>query len=155
MPVNEPASCHDCGCVEGEIHELGCDMERCPFCGGQLISCTCCYEKLGIDVSEGTWAYEHGLTPEQDERWLALVNQAGRIPYIQWLSLCAYCGTLWPPMFHVPDEEWAKYIEPGMRGEMVCRGFYDFIKSRIDAGSRRQPGDPVDRIDPVDGRSES
>ena len=31
--------CHDCGIVNGKIHHLGCDMERCPVCGGQLISC--------------------------------------------------------------------------------------------------------------------
>ena len=33
--------CHDCN-IKNElynIHHLGCDMERCPQCGGQLISC--------------------------------------------------------------------------------------------------------------------
>ena len=31
--------CHDCGIVNGQTHHYGCDMERCPVCGGQLISC--------------------------------------------------------------------------------------------------------------------
>lgn len=39
--------CHDCLVVEGQIHLLGCDMERCPKCGNQLISCNC-----GIEYSE-------------------------------------------------------------------------------------------------------
>ena len=35
--------CHDCGIVnkKGNTHHFGCDMERCPKCKGQLISCDC------------------------------------------------------------------------------------------------------------------
>lgn len=35
--------CHDCGIENknGMIHHFGCDMERCPRCKGQLISCNC------------------------------------------------------------------------------------------------------------------
>lgn len=34
-------SCGDCGCKENELHISGCDIERCPCCGYQLISCNC------------------------------------------------------------------------------------------------------------------
>ena len=29
--------CHDCNARQGEYHHPGCDMEKCPKCGGQLI----------------------------------------------------------------------------------------------------------------------
>jgi len=39
--------CHDCNVMRGGKHHPGCDMERCPKCSGQLISCGC------LDDDEG------------------------------------------------------------------------------------------------------
>jgi len=33
--------CHDCNIKHGGIHHFGCDVERCPKCGLQLIGCEC------------------------------------------------------------------------------------------------------------------
>lgn len=33
--------CHDCAAKQGTYHHWGCDIERCPVCGRQLISCDC------------------------------------------------------------------------------------------------------------------
>lgn len=35
--------CHDCSVAKGQIHLEGCDMEICPRCKGQLITCGCQY----------------------------------------------------------------------------------------------------------------
>ena len=39
--------CGDCACIIGQYHRLGCDVERCPNCGRQLISCPCEFEVNG------------------------------------------------------------------------------------------------------------
>lgn len=33
--------CHDCNVKRGRYHHPGCDVEECPGCHGQLISCGC------------------------------------------------------------------------------------------------------------------
>jgi ankyrin repeat protein len=40
----DSGSCHDCAVVKGQWHVPGCAVERCPRCGGQVISCDCEYE---------------------------------------------------------------------------------------------------------------
>src|SRR5438309_1320391 len=86
--------CHDCGAKEGELHLPHvsgdvCDMEVCPKCGGQLLSCGCNPAKL------------RGLP---------------RRPYIIWPWVCARCGILWPEPFMVDTKVWEHYIEPRERG---------------------------------------
>ena len=47
--INDRVSdtCHDCGCLKGQFHTDGCDVEDCPVCGEQFLGCSC-----GIDEGD-------------------------------------------------------------------------------------------------------
>lgn len=44
--VDVGSHCPDCCAMYGGYHHFGCDVERCPICGGQQISCDCNIEFL-------------------------------------------------------------------------------------------------------------
>jgi len=77
-PVYEPISsnediCPVCHAIKGELHELGCPVEVCPWCWGQLISCNCRFEQLGLA----------SIFEDKDlERLEELLEKHGRIPYL-------------------------------------------------------------------------
>lgn len=39
--IGEGERCGDCGAEYGQYHHYGCDIERCPVCGMQMIGCEC------------------------------------------------------------------------------------------------------------------
>ena len=138
--------CHDCGISEGEIHGYGCDMERCPFCGGQLISCNCRYgilelfddKKYGKDTHFlPPKVYSGGLSTKQRNRWMKILDEKGRVPYILYPNICGRCGELWPEFFKVEDEEWEYYIEKEERGLVLCEKCYLEIRRLINKAKEK------------------
>ena len=51
--------CHDCKVQKGELHIPGCDVERCPLCSGQAISCGCLWPGETPDEDDNDWCGEH------------------------------------------------------------------------------------------------
>ena len=49
---HERGKCHDCGVVSGGFHHLGCDMQRCPLCRRQMMSCGCRFDEDGPDEDD-------------------------------------------------------------------------------------------------------
>lgn len=58
LPLDPYEKCQDCGISSGGKHHPGCDLERCPACGGQLNSCGCQDEYP--DESADWQMYEEG-----------------------------------------------------------------------------------------------
>lgn len=77
QPIYKPLQtdediCPACHAASGEYHELGCPVEICPWCGGQLIRCSCRYDQLQLDA----------ITSEDElARFEVLLDERGRIPY--------------------------------------------------------------------------
>lgn len=70
LPYGGPGErCHDCGIARGGNHHPGCDMEKCPRCGGQLISCGCLDED-NENLPEGQVDPQDHLDGEAVTRYL-------------------------------------------------------------------------------------
>jgi hypothetical protein len=77
FPVYVPASlqvdlCPICNAAHGECHTLGCPVEICPWCGGQLTRCECRFKELGL---------EHLFTESDFEAFAEKLNKKGRVPF--------------------------------------------------------------------------
>lgn len=64
--------CPSCGVKTGSMHTLGCPIEVCPWCGGQLNRCNCRFEQLDVEA----------FTDETMlDKFAAKLEQKGRVAY--------------------------------------------------------------------------
>ncbi len=82
-PDSEKLICPVCGVTEGDCHLLGCSVEICPWCDGQLSKCNCRFEQLET---------EHIEDEQQLEKYIELLEAKGRVPYRK-SQAPAYPGT--------------------------------------------------------------
>ena len=79
----EKELCPVCAVPEGENHLLGCSVEICPWCAGQLSHCNCRFEQLDTDEIEDE---------AQLEKFVDMLDAKGRIPFCK-SQAPAYPGT--------------------------------------------------------------
>ncbi len=70
--ARDPNLCPVCFVGPGETHILGCPVEICPWCGGQLTHCDCRFQKLGRQRLD---------RDAHIEALAAALEQKGRIPF--------------------------------------------------------------------------
>ncbi|MFC1826778.1 hypothetical protein ACFLZQ_02465 [Thermodesulfobacteriota bacterium] len=64
--------CPSCHVAGGEFHTLGCPVEICPWCSGQLTYCNCRFTRLDIDTMDKV---------SQIEKLQELLEAEGRIAF--------------------------------------------------------------------------
>lgn len=125
-------NCGGCGAKPGELHEHGCDVERCALCGGQAMCCECIYTANGMEnlEEEHPDIFENGPTDDMYPALDALVEkQGGRLRWTGEFPGCMECREfdLWcrwveVPMGHVcprPSRPYRNECE-GVHGWVVC-----------------------------------
>jgi hypothetical protein len=71
-------NCPDCQARPGELHAAGCDVEQCPYCGLQLISCGHAVPRDDRLAWTGRWPGEQEC--EQYHLFARLVPGKGWVP---------------------------------------------------------------------------
>jgi hypothetical protein len=78
-PPDPTIRCHDCNVTAGGCHHVGCDMELCPRCGGQLLGCSCL-----VSVRTNDEEMKYDLLSAADaifELGMDLCLDTGDVPY--------------------------------------------------------------------------
>jgi hypothetical protein len=147
-------ACHDCGVIKGEFHVPGCDVERCPSCGGQIFNCECKWpnnrgrnsaskqpkpfsdKELRIVAARKQFKWRHtGFAPNGDATFEVANESDLRLPYlsigVQGRGGTKLIGGVW---LNVSD------IEPGCTGSVQKDCYKDqLLPEEVECFSEEEP----------------
>jgi len=120
-------NCGDCGVKPGELHQEGCDVERCALCGGQAFCCECIYTVNGMEnlEEEHPEIFKNGPTDDMFPALDALVAKyGGKLPWTGEFPGCMECREfgLWCRWVDIPEGHVCarrSHCE-GVHGWVVC-----------------------------------
>lgn len=98
--TDELKPCHDCGAQPGDLHQLGCDTERCPLCGGQFLSC---FHTHRCPRCNDEWVDSECVT--DNDGWPTVITDDMRLP---WTGI-------WPGVVECREFGWYAYFDPANR----------------------------------------
>jgi hypothetical protein len=105
-----PRNCGGCRTKPGELHEHGCDVERCVLCGEQAMCCPCIYTVNGMKYEtleeDHPAIFKEGATEDMYPALDALVEKyGGRLPWTGEFPGCMECREfdLWCRWVEAPE----------------------------------------------------
>lgn len=75
-------ACPECKAAPGQLHKRGCDVEQCPYCGGQMLQCLWCAGDEYVFPDDdrlpwtGVWP---GVVECQEFGWYSRLTPNGRV----------------------------------------------------------------------------
>ena len=67
-------TCVECSAEKGHLHVWGCDAEKCPFCGDQLMTCNCTNNLMDIVLNRTDADTVDCFTTSEKRRWVEMIG---------------------------------------------------------------------------------
>lgn len=127
--------CGDCGVLHGGWHHPGCDLQPCPVCGHQLMSCGCRFDEDDVDVGrslvEPMGVDGNGLLTER--AWLGeqeVIVHRGDVPETDITMVDGIrCTTALRTVIDLAPEVSAAHLETMVR-DCLERGLFTLADAR-------------------------
>ena len=91
----EVSNCPGCGVEPNRLHKFPCQLEQCPYCGGQMIGCICYDHVVMLTLTQNIAAIKN--IPQNDDRvpWNGLTPGTKECRDLDWYTKSNDNGKSW------------------------------------------------------------